>query len=1082
MRKKVILFLLCMFIAGIGGDGFHRFLNGLDPARNIREYNLDIYTTENGLPQSSVLYLIQTSDGYLWMATYEGLARFDGIRFRIFDTSNTPEMESNRVKALLEDSQRNLWIATSGGLLRYSQGSFKNYTTNDGLSDNFVLSLCEDRHSGLWIGTTAGLNRLENGRITIYTQQQGLSMDYISALAADHQGNLWIGTSGGGLHRLDLAKNLISRCGVEGCPPNMDIRTLFIDKQNRLWIGTADKGMALLNDGNFKFYSQSDGLSGNDVRAIFQDSNGTLWVGTNGQGLNTFKNGVFACADSEPGFFSSPIRSIFEDRESNLWVGTRDGVSQLKDGKFIIYNKRNGLPVDSVRTVFQDQSGCTWIGTINGGLVRFKDSRFDIFGTRQGLASEHIWTIAQSRDGSIWFGTYGGGLHRLKDDNIIKIYNTRAGLANNIVRAVYVDREDNVWVGTNGGGVDIIKKQGDYKEIVNTSTKNGLSDNFIYAISGDSRGSIWIGTYSGDINRFDTGDTGDTGDKGKITVYSQKDGLTGHAIWSIYPDAEGVVWIGTDDGGLLRFKNNTFTRFTTKDGLYSDLAFQVLEDQTGYLWMNCNKGIFSIRKSDLEDYAAGKIPVIPYISFGKARGIKNTECAGPAQPAGICTREGKLWFPTIRGAIVMDRKNIDINTVIPPVVIEEIRADGKSIYSYPLPREQEILLPPGIKRLDFIFTGLSLTDSRQMLFRYKLDGFDEDWMDAGNQRQVSYTNIKPGHYTFQVTACNNDGVWNEQGTRMPFTLKPFLWQTWGFRIFFLVGFAILSYLLINFVKTHLRLIAFWKKKKYIGSYEIDEQIGIGGMGVVYKVHSLMDKSKTFAMKVLKEEYLLDEVQKKRFKNESLLVDRLDHPHIVKVYERGQHGEMLYIVMELLEGHTLAERFKTRQYPDIQQCVHIVAQLTHILVNLHREEIIHRDLKPENIMLIDRKGDPDFVKLLDFGIARVQSFSHLTETGQVLGTISYMPPEVVSDAAISPAVDIYSLGIIAYEMLTQQKPFTGDKPLSTMRKILNDIPPAPMEINPDVPERLNKLVLRMIEKNPQDRPDAREVLAILVTLR
>jgi ligand-binding sensor domain-containing protein/tRNA A-37 threonylcarbamoyl transferase component Bud32 len=1067
MIQKVVNFLICIFIWGSGS-----ILLGLDPTRAIQEYNLETYTTEDGLPQSSVLTIVQTRDGYLWMGTYEGVARFDGIRFRVFDTANTPEMDSNRIKELLEDSKGNLWIATSAGLLCYRNGSFKNYTTGNGLSNNFIVCLCEDRQGRIWVGTTDGLNRFENGVFTSYTQEQGLTQNYISALVEDNEGNLLIGTSGGGLHHMDFNDGKITPCTIEGCPRNMDIRTLYKDRQGRTWIGTADKGMAVNEGGKFKLYTQKDGLSGNDVRAIFQDSNGTLWIGTNGQGLNTFKNGVFSYSDTEQGFFSSPIRAILEDREGSLWIGTRDGLSQLKDGKFIIYSRRNGLPVDSVRTVFQDHSGNIWIGTVNGGLVQYRNNRFQTFGINQGLKSEHIWTIAQSQDSSLWFGTYGGGLHRLKNGKIIEIYNTRKGLSNDIIRAVFVDSEDNVWVGTNGGGVDIIKKDGNYRTIINYSTKNGLSNDFVYAISGDRQGNTWIGTYSGGLDRFS---------HGNFTVYDIKDGLTGHAIWSIYPDDHGVIWIGTDDGGLVRFKNNTFRRFTVKNGLYSNLAFQVFEDKKENLWMNCNQGIYSVRKKDLEDFASNKIQAIPYLSFGKTEGIKSTECAGPAQPAGICTREGKLWFPTISGAVVIDLENIKINKTIPPVIIEEIRVDGQSIYSYPQQQKQGIILPAGKKRLEFKYTGLSFTAPEQMKFKYKLLGFEEEWMDGGTHRQVSYTNIAPGDYTFQVTAGNNDGVWNNQGAHFSFTLEPFFWQTGWFRILFLILFAFLSYMMINFVKKHLRLIAFWKKKKYIGSYEIDTQIGVGGMGIVYKVHSLMDRSKTFAMKVMKEEYLLDEVQKKRFKNESLLVDSLDHPHIVKVYERGQHGETLYIVMELLEGQTLAQRYRNNRYPTVFQCIHIISQVAHILVNLHREDIIHRDLKPENIMLITKDKDPDYVKLLDFGIARVQSFSHLTESGQVMGTIPYMPPEVVADGKPSPAVDIYSLGVIAYEMLTGQKPFTADSPLETMKKILSDTPIPPIEIIPGISPRLNELVLKMIEKNSIDRPDAREVLAILVTL-
>ncbi|MCP4155805.1 MAG: serine/threonine protein kinase, partial [bacterium] len=284
----------------------------------------------------------------------------------------------------------------------------------------------------------------------------------------------------------------------------------------------------------------------------------------------------------------------------------------------------------------------------------------------------------------------------------------------------------------------------------------------------------------------------------------------------------------------------------------------------------------------------------------------------------------------------------------------------------------------------------------------------------------------------------------------------------------LLLFAILSNVVIGLVRKHLKLIAFWKKKKHFASYEIEKQIGVGGMGIVHKVHSLMDKSKVFAMKVMKEEHLVDETQKKRFKNESLLVDRIDHPNLVKVYERGEDNGRLYIVMELLEGFNLAERYKKDKYPNVSQCIHILTQITDILVNLHAENIIHRDLKPENIMLIEKEGDPDFVKLLDFGLAKVQSFSHLTESGQVVGTLPYMPPEIFSDGAYSPAIDIYSLGIIGYEMLTRKKPFSGKKPIDTIKMILDHTPPEPAALLPEIPPHLNSLLLKMIEKAPTDR--------------
>ncbi|MCU0286166.1 MAG: protein kinase [Acidobacteria bacterium] len=1044
-----------------------RLLFSLDPAKEIHEYNYEVFSTDDGLPQSSVLCLIQSADGFLWMATYEGLARFDGVQFQVMDRANTPEMESNRIKTLFEDNQANLWIGTSEGILVCTNGKYKKITTQEGLSNDFVLSIVQDYKDNIWIGTTNGLNCLADNKITVFNHQHGLHHQYISALELDDEGNLWIGTSGGGLHILKTADGKIYHCAADvGLTGSEDIRVLCKNKEGGIWAGASGQGLIFIKDRKTVFYSEKNGLSGSDIRALFQDKHGVLWIGTNGQGLNRLKDGVFSCSAYGEGFLDRPIRTIMEDREGSLWIGTRDGLSQLKDGKFIIYNKRNGLPVDIIRTVYQDSKKNTWIGTVTGGLVKFTDNSFKTFGLEEGIKNEHIWTIAESSDGSIWIGTYGGGLLRLKNDKVIKAYTTHEGLGNNIIRAVCADNDNNIWVGTNGGGISVIHlKSG---KIINYNSKNGLSDDFVYAVSEDAQGNIWIGSYRGTIDHFDK-------KTGKFTSYGKKEGLPGHAVWNIYPDKEGTIWIGTDGGGLLRLKNKQFTCFNIENGLYSDLAFQVLEDRSGNLWMNCNRGIYGVPKKNLADFAERKLTKISCFSYGRSEGIKNTECSGPAQPAGWCSKEGKLWFPTIRGLVVIDPGYVNKNMIPPPVVIEKMLADGRVIYSYPGNQVTGIELAAGTQRIEFKYTGLSFIAPERVRFKYKLEGFDSNWIDDRESRDVSYTNIAPGKYVFHVLACNNDGLWNKVGTNLAFVLKPFFWQTWWFRFLLVMTFAFFSYWLINFVKKHLKLIAFWKKKKYIGSYEIDEQIGGGGMGIVYRVHSLIDANHIFAMKVLKDEYLLDSIQQRRFKNESLLVDRLDHPNIVKVHERGEDKGQLYILMELLEGQTLGDRIKENRYPEIAQCIYIMIQVADVLVHLARENVIHRDLKPENIMLITKGNDTDFVKLLDFGIARGQTFSHLTETGHILGTLPYMPPEVVTDGLFTPAMDVYSLGVICYKLLTRMLPFRGDKPIETMRQIIDYTPPQPIELNPGIHPSLNELVLKMMSKDPKQRPSAQQVL-------
>ncbi|MCP4151659.1 MAG: hypothetical protein GY757_28205, partial [bacterium] len=869
--KRRTLFSIYLSVILLLGTG--TFLQGLEPDKNIDHYNVEIHTTENGLPQNSILSMVQTRDGYLWMGTYEGFARFDGVAFRVFDKSNTPEMTSNRAKVLLEDGKGNLWIGTSNGLLCYSNGGFINYTTQQGLSTNSIRTLYEDHHGNLWVGTTHGLNRFEKKSFVSFTTQEGLSENYILSIGEDQAGHLLIGTSGGGLNIMKAGK--FASFPLKGVPQESNIQVIYKDKAGRTWIGTGGHGLAELKGDEYRLHTTKNGLSGNDIRAIHRDSRDTLWIGTNGQGLNRFIKKSFSFSTSVQSLFMTPIRTILEDHEGSLWIGTRSGLSQLKEDKFVLYNKRNGLPADSVRCVFQDNRGYIWLGMVNDGLARLKNGVIKTYGPKEGLQKSDIWSIAQSGDGSIWLGTYGNGLLRLKNDRIMASYTTSGGLSNNIIRAVFVDSADNLWVGTDGGGIDVLKNG----KFTNYSSKNGLSDDFIYSVNEDKKGNIWIGTYQGNLNKFSNGN---------FEVFGIKNGLPGPPIWSIFCDdnEEGTIWIGTDGGGLLRFKNNSFQRYTMKDGLYNDLAFQVFKDHKQNLWMNCNQNVYSVSIQAVEDFSTGKIKQIPSISFGKSRGIKSIECNGPAQPAGICSSDGKLWFPTTHGVMVLAPGNIKRNPAIPPVVIETVRADEKIIYSYP-DTPEKLLLPPGIKRLEFKFAGLSYVAPERMKFKCKLEGFDENWIALGNMRQCSYTNIEPGEYTFRVIACNNDNKWNNKGAAFAFTQQPFFRQTLWFHIMALLLFAILSNVVIGLVRKHLKLIAFWKKKKHFASYEIEKQIGIGGMGIVHKVHSLMDKSKVFAMKVMKEEHLVDETQKKRFKNESLLVDRIDHPNLVKVYERGE---------------------------------------------------------------------------------------------------------------------------------------------------------------------------------------------------
>lgn len=746
LRSVVLLLLLAAGFAP---------LCALDPQLELDEYAVERFTTANGLPQSSVLTMVQTRDGYLWLGTYEGLARFDGLTFTVFDKNNTPEMASNSIKALAEDAHGALWVGTTAGLLRYARGRFERFDERQGLNTHFILCLLQDRSGTLWVGTPGGLYRWANERFQPLALAQGPASGYITALADDGAGGLWVGT-GQGLYRI-RGMSVEAFAAGSGLPHN-DVRVLHLDQQGTLWIGTSGGGLVSFRDGRFEQLPER--LSSTDIRAIYHDRHGVLWIGSNQEPLQRVRNGkVSVMGQKLAGMMSG--RAILEDREGSLWVGTRDGLLQLKDDKFILYGARNGLPVDTMRSVFEDRRGRIWVGSVGGGLVRREGSGWVTYGVNQGLTSDHVWTITQGRDDALWVGTYGGGLFRLPAAKGAR-FSRVPGVPDNIVRALLTDRSGRIWAGTNGGGLYCIAAG----RTTRYTTRDGLPDNYVYALEEDRQGRIWVGAYNGGLAVLE-------GDRFR-TIRNQH--LSGQSIWVIRKDRDGDLWVGTDHAGLLWIRDEEIFRFSSRDGLYSDQAFQVLEDGNGRLWLNGNRGIFHVAKADLVAFAAGRLARIPCSAFGKAEGITVTESSGPASPAGCVDRRGRLWFPTIRGLTVFDPGRRRINRVEPPLAIAKVVINGRE-RALPGPA----IIAPGKGNIEITFTAISFLQVDKVRFAYRLDGFDTDWIEAGQRRAAFYTNLPPRAYTFRVIAANGDGVWNRAGVAFAFTLRPYFTQTAAFR-------------------------------------------------------------------------------------------------------------------------------------------------------------------------------------------------------------------------------------------------------------------------------------------------------------
>ncbi|MGE5342924.1 MAG: two-component regulator propeller domain-containing protein [Candidatus Omnitrophota bacterium] len=1036
-------------------------LFSLDPKKAVTQYMINKWQEEDGLPQNFIRSVLQTSDGYVWIGTEEGLARFDGVKFKIFDKYNTPSLTHNYIFCLFEDSQKRLWVGTlGGGLLEYlpQTGTFKHYGEKEGLSRPFIYCVAEDNNKNLWVGTDGGGAFQFNGnRFKKYTVKNGLPDNGVRIVFCDRgHNNIWFGTAKG----LAQFKNgTFTPYGSNIGLPKTVIYAIYQDKLNNLWVGT-DSGLFVMENG--QFIQPAEKLKGCPIYAIFEDSNKNLWIGSGSEGLIRYANGKFSALTKNDGLSDNFIISITEDNEKNLWVGTvYGGVNQLRDGKVTMITTKEGLSDGVIYPIYEDSRGYLWFGT-NKGVNCYKNGQFRYFSTKDGLSHNAVNALCEDQDGNMWVGTEDG-INRLELLPSGEIKGTRF-LKKNYIACISVDKQGILWVGTFKG---LKRLHTDGTELPKSDAlENVLNNEAVVSVYEDRQRNVWISTYRKGLRKYT---------HGRLISYTKKDGLSSDAMYFVYEDADSVLWMGSQDG-ITRLKDGKFTVFTKKDGLFHSNIFQILEDKKGCFWMSSNKGIFRVRKNDLNEVAKGKLKQVDSVIFDKEEGMITSECNGGQQSLGCRTRDGRLWFPTTQGVAMIDPENIQPNPIT-PVAINLVLLDG-----VPSAIQPNITFRYDVKRLEIFYSGMSFSNPKKVKFRYKLEGYDEQWIDASTGRSASYTNLDGGTYTFRVTACNNDGVWNEQAASLSITVIPPVWKTGWFIVLAAIAFSILSYLLIAFFRKYIALASFWKRHKYMGPFRLMDKIGSGGMGTVYKARNMMDKSKVVAVKVLKEEMFSDENSVKRFKQEASIIDQLDHPNIIKIIERGQSKNNLFIAMELLQGKTLTQKITDEKRLEMGEAIHIMRQVSDALAKIHSKNIIHRDIKPDNIMLVTQGEDHNFVKILDFGLAKTQYQTRLTQTGVVMGTICYMAPEQICGKGSMSSSDIYSLGIIFYEMLSGEKPFLGETTIDTMRRIMDSDPIEIERYRPDVPPMLSTLIMNMLEKDREKRPSVLQILDVLANLK
>jgi PAS domain S-box-containing protein len=724
----------------------------LDPNKKITQYLHNAWTSEQGLPENDVRSIVQTRDGYLWLATEEGLARFDGVHFKVFDKHSVDAIKNNFILSLFEDSEGTLWIGSwGGGLTRFSRGRFDTYTKSDGLGDDIVNAITQDRDGHIWIGTGGGgLDVWKDGKFTAYTTKQGLSHNRVLALYPSRDGSLWIG-SDGGLDRLRDGK-----VAAPAQPKDLKkngVFALYEDEQGVLWIGS-NHGLYSYKDGIFTLIKQ---IPRSNVSVIYKDRNHSLFVGTE-SGLYRLHQGKIESYTVRDGLTAPSVSSIFEDREGSLWIGTVfGGLDRLRDGKLTTYTTDEGLANNAATAILQTKGGDVWIGTLGGGLSKFSKGRFETFGRERGLASDKIMTLAEGRDGGLWVGT-NSGLNYLKNGTVTS-FARNLRLPHSDVTAVLEDSRGSVWFGTETA---LYKLQNG--ALSTFTAAQGLSSGFVICLFEDDRGNVWVGTDKG-INMYRDGQFRD---------FPGKEAFAHDFITQIHQQAPNTLWVTTQTAGIKSLRDGKVTSINRDNGLPHDTTWSLLFDNGGDAWISSNKGIFRISRGEIQDIVAGKIKDVHPIVYGWADGMKSSECNG-AQPAGWRTADGKLWFPTTKGVVVIDPEQVATNVLPPPVYIEEVLVKGR-----PVTAVEAAHLASGSHNMEIRYTGLSLLVPEKVTFRYMLEGLDKTWMDAGTRRTAYYSYLPPGKYRFRVTAANNDGVWSQTGATYAFEVRPAFYQTYWF--------------------------------------------------------------------------------------------------------------------------------------------------------------------------------------------------------------------------------------------------------------------------------------------------------------
>jgi signal transduction histidine kinase/ligand-binding sensor domain-containing protein/AraC-like DNA-binding protein len=768
----------------------------------------EAWSVQHGLPVNAVKRVLQGRDGYLWLATYGGLVRFDGVRFTVFDTGNTEELPSSRIVDLTQGADGSLWMRTEPGhLVRLQKGEFTHFDEADGLRDRSTKVVHVDAAGQLWVGSDHGVYRLSGKR---FRRVAASAIDgEVTTLMHEAEGALWVGTRHAGLFRIQGDR--VTRFDTASGLSSNWILALQQDREGALWVGT-EVGAHRYRGGTFEHVLLESGRPlGQHVLDIrISPVTGAAWLATE-SGLYATRGGRLHPVIETPGQTSGP--NVRFDAAGAAWYAVGDRL--FRDGHLVfrvpLRDPAEQRPLSQILNLAWDHEGSLWIGTHSSGLYRVKPSLFRVYSTAEGVADRNVTVVLEDRAGALWMGTFGRGLSRLAEGTVTR-YTPEAGFPV-FVLALMQDRAGGLWVGTQQQGIAYCR----LPEVRCGPPPGGQPTPtptlFVRALHQDAAGDVWAGTEQGLFRlragaweRMDAGTESSTvrvfleaadgtlwmGTDGegvlafrenRFSRFRMADGLPSDLIRSLYHDAHGHLWVGTEGRGLARITPRTGRTgevtasavrvIRRRDGLFDEVIHQILADDLGRLWMSTNRGIFSVSAAELDGFAEGRLARIHSTAYTERDGLRDREANGGSHPAGVRSHDGHLWFATQDGAAVVDPASTRLNRLPPPVVVERLVTRGRALRT----AAGRVRLDASERDFEIDYTALSFLAPENVQFRYRLEGLTSQWTEAGNRRTAFYTNVPPGEYIFRVVASNNDGVWNEAGAALALRVTPRFHET-----------------------------------------------------------------------------------------------------------------------------------------------------------------------------------------------------------------------------------------------------------------------------------------------------------------